>query len=267
MTITGTTSGPLPHRLERTILVQARRETVFRFFTDSSRWASWWGAGSFIDARPGGQLSIRYPGGTEAVGEVVEIVPPDRIIFTYGYASGAPIAPGGSRVAIHLEAEDSGTRLNLTHEFTEPGVRDQHVQGWRYQLALFANIVADEAFANAADLVDAWFAAWSEPDAAVRETGLARVAAATIRFRDRFGAIDGMADLIPHIAASQRFMPGIRLERVGDIRHCQGIVLADWVARTKEGVERARGTSVFSLGATERIESVVGFWNPSRPQA
>ena len=72
---------------------------VFRFFTDSARWASWWGAGSTIDAKPGGRLLICYPGGTEVSGEVVELQPPQRIVFTYGYVSGQMIPPGGSGVS------------------------------------------------------------------------------------------------------------------------------------------------------------------------
>ncbi len=63
----------LPHRLDRTVAIQASRQTVFRFFTDQTRWATWWGAGSTIDARPGGQLRIRYPDGTEVSGEVIEL--------------------------------------------------------------------------------------------------------------------------------------------------------------------------------------------------
>ena len=34
----------LSHTLARTLLIQARREIVFRYFTDSDRWARWWGA-------------------------------------------------------------------------------------------------------------------------------------------------------------------------------------------------------------------------------
>jgi uncharacterized protein YndB with AHSA1/START domain len=152
-------------------VIQARREIVFGFFTESARWASWWGAGSTIDARPGGRVVIRYPDATEAWGEVTEIVVPERIAFTYGYASGHPIPPGGSRVTIRLEAENSHTRLHLRHAFDD-----------------------------------------SERDAAVREATLVRVVAPVVRFRDRFSLIDGIADLIVHLDAAQRFMPGIRLQ-------------------------------------------------------
>src|SRR5262249_5445683 len=44
----------LTHSLNRTVVIRAMPETVFRYFTDSARWAAWWGHGSTIDARPGG---------------------------------------------------------------------------------------------------------------------------------------------------------------------------------------------------------------------
>ena len=85
----------LSHRLERTVVICAPRETVFRYFTDSARWAKWWGTGSSIEAHPGGKVYIRHPEGTETLGEVVELRSPERIVFTYGYASGKPVPPGG----------------------------------------------------------------------------------------------------------------------------------------------------------------------------
>jgi uncharacterized protein YndB with AHSA1/START domain len=252
----------LSHRLERTVLIQAEPSRVFRFFTDSGRWASWWGAGSTIDARPGGRILIRFAEGVEVSGEVVELVPPQRIVFTYGFASGTPIPPGGSLVTIHLAEEEGATRLHLLHDFADPTVRDEFQQGWRYQLSLFANLVSNERHANADEAVDSWFAAWSEPDTGTREATLSRLATTDIRVRDRFSAIDGVNDLRPHLTALHRFMPGIRIQREGAVRHCQGTVLADWVARrVADGQERGRGTNVFVLNAAGQIEAVTAFWN------
>lgn len=253
----------LPHRLERTVSIQATRETVFRFFTDNERWASWWGAGSTIDARPGGRVVIRYPNGVEASGETVEVKAPERIVFTYGYESGDPIPPGRSRVTIELIPQGSGTRLQLFHDFTEPSVRDTHVQGWRYQLSLFANLVANEMHARAGELVDGWFSAWSETNDEARQRQLADVAAASVRFADRFSAVDGLPDLVAHIGAYQRFMAGARLERRGDVRHCQGTLLVDWAAVGPDSKDAFSGMNVFLLGANGRIESATGFWNPA----
>jgi uncharacterized protein YndB with AHSA1/START domain len=250
----------LPHRLDRDVLIQAAPETVFRFFQDSARWARWWGAGSTIDPRPGGKLYIRHPNGIETVGEVLEIDPPERLVFTYGYASGDPIPPGASRVTIRLAPDPAGTRLSLLHEFADAAVRNEHVQGWRFQLSVFANVVADEQFANAAEMVDAWFDAWAIADPAAREAAFAALAAPSISFRDRYSLLNGISDLLAHVAASQRFMPGVRLSRTAPVRHCQGVVLADWAAKRLDGNVLGIGANIFVFGPDRKLTSVTGLW-------
>lgn len=257
-----TATQVLPYRLDRTVTIQAAPDTVFRFFTDSERWAKWWGAGSTIDPRPGGELYVRHPGGVESRGNVVEMDPPRRLVFTYGFVGGQPIPVGSSRVTILLEPQHEGTRLKLTHELPDAAVRDEHVQGWRFQLSLFANIVADEVTVNASKYIDMWFDAWAEPDAIARQKMLAEVAIPGVRMQDRYSNLDGLEDILPHIAAAQRFMPGIRMRRAGDVRHCQGKVLADWTMAGLDGQTRGSGTNVFVFGPTGRIESVTGFWSP-----
>ena len=251
----------LPYRLDRTVTIRAPRENVFRFFTDTAHWAAWWGTGSSIDARPGGAVRIRYPEGTEVAGEVIEIREPEKLMFTYGYVAGKPIPPGSSRVTILLDDHPTGTILHLTHEFADAGVRDQHVQGWRFQLSLFANAVANEVHASTAGAIDQWFNLWSVADEQEREKALAGLAAPGVSFRDPYSVLEGIADLTAHMTASQRFMPGMRLERKGNVRHCQGTVLADWIAVTSDGQQRASGTNVFQFGSEGRLEAVTGFWN------
>lgn len=251
----------LPHTLDRTILIHASREVVFRYFSDSARWADWWGAGSAIDARPGGLVRIRYPNGVEVSGEVTAVLPPEQIAFTYGYATGTPIPAGSSLVTIRLAAVPQGTRVHLTHAFADAAARDQHVQGWRYQLSLFANVVADALHGNAGALVDRWFAAWAEPDAATRDATLAAIAAPDIQMRDRFSCVDGVAELSAHIAAAQRFMPGVRLQPSGAPRHCQGTLVVDWTAVGPNGQPQGAGSNVFVLREDGRIGAVTGFWN------
>jgi uncharacterized protein YndB with AHSA1/START domain len=250
----------LPHRLDRTLVIRARRETVFRFFEESPQWAAWWGAGSTIDARPGGRMLIRHPNGIEVSGEVIEVRPPERIVFTYGYVSGRPSPPGSSRVTIRLDGHPQGTLLQLTHEFADVEARDEHVQGWRFQFSLFANLVADTVNAEATSVIDRWFAAWGEPDPGTRERALGEIATPHIQFQDKYSSLDGAEDLKGHLAAVQRFMPGIRLERRGNVRHCQWHVLADWAAIGRDGQTRGQGTNLFVLDADGKIASVTGFW-------
>jgi hypothetical protein len=136
-----------------------------------------------------------------------------------------------------------------------------HVQGWRFQLSLFSNVVTNEAFAGAAALADAWFAAWATTDPSACQMALAAIATPSVTFRDQFSAVEGVEDLAAHIAGAQRFMPGITIARTGDVSQCQGTLLARWSARAGDGQERGHGASVFMLDLQGRIASVVGFWN------
>ena len=149
----------------------------------------------------------------------------------------------------------------MRHEFAEAGPCDDHVQGWRFQLSLFSNVVVNEVFADAANAVDAWFSAWAISDDKSREQAFAKIVTPDIQFQDRSSLLDGLADLIAHSGAAQRFMPGIRLQRKGEIRQCQGVVLADWIAVDKDAKERMAGTNVFMFNADGKIASVTGFAN------
>ncbi len=250
----------LDHVLERTVAIVARRETVFRYFTDSERFAAWWGAGSRIEPRAGGAVHIRFPNGVVAGGEVVEISPVERVVFTYGFESGQPIPAGASRVTITLEETARGTLVRLKHELPTAQARDEHVQGWRYQLAVFAHVVAAEAHAGAGALADRFFALWGEADAATRRTALEAIAVEAIAFRDPYSCTHGFDDLLAHVEAARRFMPGVVLERRGEARQCQGVALVDWEVRGPDGAVRAKGTNVFELAPDGRVARVTGLW-------
>jgi uncharacterized protein YndB with AHSA1/START domain len=252
----------LPHTLDRTVHIGATPDTVFRYFTDSQRWASWWGKGSTIDPRVGGRVYVVHPGGVEMAGEVIEIDAPRRIVFTYGYMKNPAIPVGGSRVTIRLDADPAGTQLRLHHEFAEAAPRDEHIQGWRFQLSLFGNVVSAEVNASATQIADAWFDAWAEPNQSARDATLRRIASPDVSMRDQYTNLETIPELSAHMGAAQRFMPGVRLTRASDVRHCQGVALADWVATGPDGAERMRGTNVFVFGPTGMIESVTGIASP-----
>jgi uncharacterized protein YndB with AHSA1/START domain len=247
------------HVVERSVVIRARRETVFRYFTDSTRFAAWWGEGSRIEPRPGGEVHIRYPNGIVATGEVLEIAPSERVVFTFGYATAdPPIPPGGSRVTIALEEGPEGTLLHLRHEVPTAEAREAHGPGWRYQLALFANVAAREQHAAVETLVDRFLAVWSEPDAASRGATLGEIATEHMTFRDAFACTEGRDDLVGHIEAARQHMPGVRIERRGRVRQCQGTAVADWVTLGADGRELGQGTNVYDLAADGRIARVVG---------
>lgn len=247
----------LPHSVNRSILIQADVDTVFTFFTDSARWSAWWGAGSTVEPRVGGAIRIRHSNGFESTGEVLEIAAPERFVFTYSLQAARPVRAEESRVTIRLEAHGTATLVSVTHDVADAAVSELLPQGWRFHLSLFSNAVADVTNVDAPALADAWFALWTEPDAATRTATLERIATPGIQFRDRYSCLEGIAEVETHIGASQRFMPGVALERRGKVRHCQGTALADWVA-LKDGKEMMAGTNVFVFGPGGKFASVTG---------
>jgi uncharacterized protein YndB with AHSA1/START domain len=247
----------LAFSFERTITIRAERATVFRFFTDPERFARWWGKGSRIDPREGGRILICYPDGSTASGTVLEIRDPERIVFTYGYDSpDKPIAPCGSRVVITLEVHDLGTRLEMRHEVESEAIRDMHVMGWRYQLAVFAHVAALDQHRDLEAKIGAWFTLWMERDPAARSQLLLQIASPHISFRDAWGCVQGHEELSQHIGAAQMHMPAT-LERRGNVRHSHGTALQDW-AVVLDGKEIMRGTNVYSLAPDGMIASAVG---------
>jgi len=241
------------HRLRRTVLIRAPRALVFKYFTDSARFAAWWGAGSTIDPTPGGAVVIRYPNAVIASGRVESIAPDERIVMTYGYENPAQgIPPGSTRVTIVLREVADGTELELVHELDTAAHREQHEAGWRYQLSVFANVVAREQH-------ERWFTAWNEPAPDARQAMLETLVESDVRFHDDFAAIRGLAELHGHIGAIHVHMRGMRLERTGAARVCQGYALLDWQVRAPDGQVAGRGHKVFELAPTGRIRRVIGF--------
>ena len=256
-----TMTSELIHSLERTIVICATRATVFRFFTDSQRFADWWGEGSKIDGRAGGNVYIRYPNGVVASGQVLEIHAPERIVFTYGYESGKPFPPGASRVTVLLKEQAGGTLLTLQHEFADPDTRNEHVQGWRYQLALFANVASAAQHSDLHQQLDAYFALWNTTDGAARMKKMEELFVSDVRFQDKHSSTGGLEDMNDHLSAYQRFMPGMTLTRDGDAKECQGMAIVRWLATKEDGSRVAAGTNVFTLSPEGRIRSVTGFWD------
>lgn len=251
----------LPHSLDRTVVIRAPRAVVFRFFTDSERFARWWGPGSSIEAQVGGAVRIVYPNQVVARGAVTALEKDRSFAFTYGYEdAGKPIKVGGSLVTIELHDHADGTLLALKHELPTEAARDQHVPGWRFQLAVLANVVANEQHSRTATVADQWFYAWSEAEAGPRLRMLAACTTDDVGLQDQWSCIRGRDELSAHIAMCMIHAPGTRMERVGEPRHCQGTVLIEWTARDPAGNPRGKGTNVVTLAADGRIRNVVGFW-------
>ncbi len=132
------------------------------------------------------------------------------------------------------------------------------MQGWRH-LSVFANRVSDTVMARAEAVVDGWFEAWNDGDAARRDDAIGQLAVSDVAFRDRYSCVMSLVDLRAHLPAIHRFMPGMRVARTGPVRQCQWRAI-DWTAAGPDGAARGSGTNVFDFDADGRILAVTGFW-------
>jgi uncharacterized protein YndB with AHSA1/START domain len=121
--------------LVKEVRIDASPELVFAFLTERDKMLRWMGLALSIDPRPGG-LFLLDPNGRETIrGEYLEVIPPRRIVFTWGWQSGNDRVPAGSsRVEIDLVPSGSGTLLRLTHRPEGGDVRPQHEAGWSHHL-------------------------------------------------------------------------------------------------------------------------------------
>jgi len=129
------TRSPIVHRELR---IEARPEVVFQYFVDPERIARWIGLAATVDARPGGDLRVAVAGTHPVSGQFVELDPPRRVVFTWGWEKpdyGVPA--GGSRVEIDLIRDGDSTVLRL-HHFGLPGDANENGEGWMHYLRRLA---------------------------------------------------------------------------------------------------------------------------------
>ena len=122
--------------VEVSVYIEARPETVFPYFTDPGRYVQWMGRDATLQPVPGGSYRIYMQDGVEAAGEFVEIDPPRRVVFTWGWTHDPAVPPGTTRVVITLHAEQDGTRVVLRHhDLPDDGQCDHHRKGWELYLS------------------------------------------------------------------------------------------------------------------------------------
>jgi uncharacterized protein YndB with AHSA1/START domain len=125
--------------LRNELRIAAPPEIVFPYFTDPARMTDWMGVAALLDPRPGGTFRVEPNGRDVVVGEYVEVEPPHRVVFTWGFDG---TAPGSTRVEVTLEPDGDGTRLTLLHHGLAGPLRDAHAEGWAHYLGRLAPVAA-----------------------------------------------------------------------------------------------------------------------------
>jgi len=122
--------------LVQEIMIEATPETIWPFLTDPDKHLEWEGTKVELDPRPGGVYRVLVAGAYQSAGEFVELVPMEKIVFTFGWEQDDnPIRPGSTTVEITLHREGDKTRLRLVHQgLPDADAVEQHRHGWGHYL-------------------------------------------------------------------------------------------------------------------------------------
>jgi uncharacterized protein YndB with AHSA1/START domain len=118
-------------RVTHDVTVNAPARAVYEMFVDPQKLARWIGIRAMLEPRPGGQFRFELLPGEFCSGHYVELDPPNRVVFTWGWESGAiPVEPGSTTVEVDLEEQGGVTRVRLVHSGLDQVTGPLHADGW-----------------------------------------------------------------------------------------------------------------------------------------
>lgn len=128
--------------------ISASREEVFAYLTDPERYTRWQGLEAELDPTPGGIYRVRMTEDSTVRGSYVEVDPPTRVVFTWGWEGNVDLPPGSSTVEITLHADGEETVLHLRHSgLPDEQSRAMHEEGWRSFIDRLAGVAGGDSAA------------------------------------------------------------------------------------------------------------------------
>jgi uncharacterized protein YndB with AHSA1/START domain len=127
--------------VRREIAIAASPETIWEFLVDPEKATRWMGRSASFDARPGGEYRVEVISGNVAAGEFVELDPPHRLVWTWGWEPGTPmpVASGSTTIEVELVPDGDGTLLRFTHSgLPDADAAEKHAHGWDHYLGRLA---------------------------------------------------------------------------------------------------------------------------------
>jgi uncharacterized protein YndB with AHSA1/START domain len=129
----------------RELVIDASPETVWEFLTDPEKIKRWKGVLVSFDATAGAAYRIEVIPTHIAAGKVVELDPPHRLVYTWGWEQGGPVPPGSTTVEYELLPRGEGTLLRLTHrDLPGAGAAGRHAHGWEHYLDRLATLAGGD---------------------------------------------------------------------------------------------------------------------------
>ncbi len=125
------------------IVIDATPSVIFPYLTDPDLHVKWMGTTATLDPKPGGDWRVLAGGTHPGVGTFVEVVPDERVVFTFGWDEPEhPIPAGSTEVEITLVPDGDKTLVRLTHRGLPEDAVSDHTSGWNHYLARLSTAVA-----------------------------------------------------------------------------------------------------------------------------
>jgi uncharacterized protein YndB with AHSA1/START domain len=127
--------------VRREIQIAAPPATVFAFLTDPEKILRWMGTEASTEAHPGGLYLVKGVGGHGRVarGAFREVVPVNRLVYSFGWEGSEAVPPGSGLIEIDLIEGDGGTLLRMTHSGLPDAAQcAAHDKGWAHYLGRLA---------------------------------------------------------------------------------------------------------------------------------
>lgn len=126
--------------VEREVRINASAETVFSYLTDASKLRRWMSMGGTWDPAAGEAFRLQLTKEDVAMGKFLEIDPPKRLVFSWGWESeDAVTKPGSTTVEITLAAQGTATLVRLVHrDLPTVESAQAHSRGWEHYLQRLA---------------------------------------------------------------------------------------------------------------------------------
>jgi uncharacterized protein YndB with AHSA1/START domain len=125
--------------IEISLHIDASPSTVFRYFVDPQRMREWMGIAVDLDPRPGGVYRVEVTSGQIVLGVFLEVVPDERIVFSFGWEGNDGVPPASTTVEVVLSRHGDGTVVRLRHlGLPDDDALRQHGYGWEHYGARLA---------------------------------------------------------------------------------------------------------------------------------